>query len=571
MPVVVATIVGAIGLLGIVAGLVACRRVVAEGKTLDRGEDALTGSLPVADLDSTDPVTWLAANGLPKNSHFGDHLLTVWRGWLGERVPTLSELHNLSARRERSRISARISGGITALLLICGIAGTLLCIHPILQAFTIPVNDKAEVLIDPVVAQRLIRSLGSAFIPSLTALVATVLVAILRGIYLQSTTGLAWRLDRFAVDNLFPLFKPKRFGTELTEVHLKLSRLVDRLEERDREFGVGFEIFGKAALDLKESGPKLKAASDRITDAAVRLASETVSMTNALNTHLGENSALANGTRSISDILVTCMDAANQLREGGVTLATSLAEATDRFEAARIQLGTAVGEIPTHIRQGCGVGSKDLMDAARNLDQVHTRITTTVAGIPAQIQQGCDLGSTTVAEANVRSAQSAAASIGGAAEAATRSINSAAGNLQQSIQTASTKAGEVLVRTSADAASQVTTALGQSAITAANSIKAEIGPITKVTGEVRTLMDAVISSIGTAGANFASTTRDASKQAADAFREAGTEAANDIRAEVEPITQVAEGMRKALGSVRLPAAPPRRKRWKRILSLGILK
>jgi hypothetical protein len=570
-PILAAVFVGGIGLLGIVAGVVACRRVFAEGQTLDKGEDALTASLPSVDLNSTDPITWLASNALPKNSHFGDHLLTVWRGWLGERVPTLSELHNLSARRERRRLSARISGGITALLLICGIAGTLLCIHPILQAFTIPITDKGEVLIEPLVAQKLIRSLGSAFLPSLTALVATVAVAILRGIYLQSTTGLAWRLDRFAVDQLFPLFKPKRFGAELTEVHLKLSRLVDRLEERDREFGVGFEIFGKAALDLKESGPRLKAASDRITNAADRLASEAESMTKALNTHLGENSTLANGTRSISEILGTCLDAANQLREGGVTLATSLAEAAGTFATARNQLGAAVGEIPTRIQQGCDMGSKSLIDAARNFDQAHTRLTTTVAGIPDQIQQGCDLGSRTLVEANQRTTQDAAASIAKAAEAATLGINSAVTNVQQNIETGCANAGEVLVRASRDAASQAAMTLGQSALAAANGIKAEVGPLTQVAAEMRTQLDATKSSIDKAGADFKSTAREASNQAATAFGEAGAAAARSINAEVEPITQVAEELSKALEKVKLPAAPPSGKLWKRILSLGMLK
>jgi hypothetical protein len=489
-PLVAVAIVGGIGLLGIVAGIVARHRVVAEGKTLDKGEDALAASLASLDLDSTDPVTWLASNGLPKDSHFGDHLLSVWRGWLGERVPALSELHNLSARRERGRLSARISGGITALLLVCGIAGTLFCISPILEAFTIPVNEKAEVLIDPMVAQKLIRSLGSAFIPSLTALVATVVVAILRGIYLQSTTGLARRLDRFAVDQLFPMFKPKRFGTELIEVHLKLSRLVDRLEERDREFGVGFELFGKAALDLNESGPKLQAASDRISNAADRLASETELMTKVLDTHLGENSTLAHGTNSIKEILGTCMDAANQLREGGATLAKSLTEAVGSFEMARTQLGTAARGIPLLIQQGCDMGSKNLIDSARNFEQEHTRLTTTVAGIPAQIQQGCDSGSRTLSEANQRATEGAAASIARAAEAAALGINSAVANVQQNIQTGCADAGEVLVRASRDAANQAAMTLGQSAIEAANAIKAEVGPITQVAAEMRTQLDA---------------------------------------------------------------------------------
>ncbi|MCX6873456.1 MAG: hypothetical protein NTW21_06560 [Verrucomicrobia bacterium] len=491
-PIVAAAFVGGIGLLGIVAGVVACRRVFAEGRILDRGEDALTGSLPSLDLDTTDPVTWLASNDLPKDSHFGDHLLSVWGGWLGERVPTLAELHSLSARRERRRLSARISGGITALLLICGIAGTLLCIHPILRAFTILKDADGNVVIDPAEAQEIIRSLGSAFLPSLTALVATVLVAILRGMYLQSTSGLAWRLDRFAVDQLFPMFKPKRFGAELTAVHSKLSRLVDRMAERDRDFAEAIGILGKAAQDLKDSGPRLKAASDRITNAADRLANETESMTKALDTHLGENSALVNGTHSINEILGTCVDAANQLREGGTTLATSLAEASGKFETARTQLGTAVAEIPQ------------------------------------QIQQGCDLGSKTLSEANQRATRDAATAIAKATEAAALGINSSYA-----------KAGEVFTRAASEASTQAATAIGQATGAATNTIKAEVAPVTQVVTALSKQLDAASISYAKAGEVFTRAATEASNLAVRTIGQAASEAANRLKPEVGPVARPA--------------------------------
>lgn len=449
-PIVAAALVAGVGLLGMIAGLVACRRVFAEGKALDKGEDALAAHLSLADLEVTDPIAWLALHDLPKDSHFGDHLLSVWCGWIGERVPTLAELHSLSARRERRRLSARISGGITALLLICGIAGTLLCIHPILKAFTIPVNEKAEVLIDPMVAQELIRSLGSAFLPSLAALVATVLVAILRGVYLQSTTGLAWRLDRFAVAKLFPMFKPKRFGSELTAVHLKLSRLVDRMEERDRGFGEAVGVLGKAAEDLKDSGPRLKAASDRMTHAADKLATETESITKALEAHLGENSSLASGTRSITMMLESCQAAATQLRDSGTTLATALAEASGQFASSRTQLGLALEQIPQQIQQGCDAGSKSLVEATGTFVRERDRLTATVAGIPQQIQQGCELGGRILSEANERATRGTAAAIG--------------------------KAAEAFGRAASEASNHAAAMIGQAARDAANRLKTELGP-----------------------------------------------------------------------------------------------
>ena len=522
-PLVAAAIVGGIGLLGIVAGLMACRQVFAEGRTLDQGEDKLAVAISSTDLDSADPTTWLASNDLPKDSHFGDHLLSVWCGWLGERVPTLAELHSLSARRERRRLSARISGGITALLLVCGIAGTLLCIHPILQAFTIPVNANNEVLIDPLVAQKLIRSLGSAFLPSLTALAFTVVVAIFRGIYLQSTTGLAWRLDRFAVAQLFPMFKPKRFGSELTEVHLKLSRLVDRLEERDEKFGEGVETFGQAAIDIKEAGPKLKAASDRITNAADRLASETETMTKALENCLGEDSPLVRANTSLKDILDACQETAKELRKGSTALATSVAGMSSKFEESRTQLDTLIADIPSKIQQGCNAGNKALLDAAGTLEQANARLSIEVAGIPSNIEDGCNLGIKALTEVNQKAANGAADTIVRAAESATAGIKSAVSNAQKDIQKSCVDAGE----------------------------------------------------------DYKSKAKDASIQAAAVFREASIAAAKIIKDEVDPIKQVTAEMRKKLtdtiesvangGKARPPVATLKRKLWKRVLSLGILK
>lgn len=580
-PIFAATFVGGIGMLGIVAGIVACRRVTYEVKTLDKGEDALTATHSLQAPDTTDPVEWLATNDLPKDSHFGDHLLSVWCGWIGERLPTLAELHSLSARRERRRLSARISGGITALLLICGIAGTLLCIHPILNSFTIARDADGNVLIDPSVAQELIRSLGSAFLPSLTALAFTVLVAIFRGAYMQATTGLAWRLDRFAVGQLFPMFKPKRFGSELTEVHLKLSRLVDRLHERDQKFGEGVEIFGKAAMDIKEAGPKLKTASDRITNAADRLASETESMTKALESCLGKDSSLVKGNNSLHEILVVCQETAKDLRNGSIVLTTSLAEISNKFEKAGTQFDTSIADIPTKIQQGCNAGQKALVDASGTLEQANANLSTTMAGIPSQIEGGFNIGITSLIGANQKAAQGAADSIGRAAESATSGIKSAVSNAQKDIQASCANAGEDFTFKAKESASQATAAIGGAAVAAVKDIKQEVEPIKQAANGLADQLIEAKSSIDKASGDFKTTASDASNQAAAVFGEAAIAVAKSIKDEVEPIKQVAAEMRKQLsdaiasgangGKARMPVATTKRKLWKRILSLGILK
>ena len=68
-------------------------------------------------------------------SGVADVIRACWSASLGSRATSLTELHVLVARRERSKAPARLSAGIAAVLLIIGIVGTLSSVKPILEAF----------------------------------------------------------------------------------------------------------------------------------------------------------------------------------------------------------------------------------------------------------------------------------------------------------------------------------------------------------------------------------------------------------------------------------------------------
>lgn len=116
----------------------------------------------------------------------------------------------LVARRERSKLAGKPSGGIASLLLIIGILGTLWSIHPVLKAFQFKVSastgaiplDDGPALVNVADSTELVNSLmnnlGDAFMPSLTALIFTILVVALRGWYSLALHRYTLELDRFA-------------------------------------------------------------------------------------------------------------------------------------------------------------------------------------------------------------------------------------------------------------------------------------------------------------------------------------------------------------------------------------
>lgn len=366
-PVLISGLVGMIGVLGLMAGLVARESIRREENILERGSVRFTEMAQTGFGADSSPTAWLSSEGLQADSHFGDRLISVWRGWRAHRIPSLMELHSLSSGRERRRLWARLAGGITGLLVVSGIAGTLICIHPILDGFNI--SGDASGVVDSSKragsAMAMIQSLGRAFWPSLTALLFTFIVASGRGYYSHAASKLAWELDRFSLDILFASFRSPTFGEQLVELQTKLSRLVDRMEHRDEGFGTILDSLNTTISGFKSSEASLQTAADGFAKAAASIAIEAASVRSGFETHLGAESPVITGLASIVSAAQANQQTAHELHEAGMVLGVASKAITERVEQAGNQLEMALSTIPSKIEHGCVVGSEAIVATSR--------------------------------------------------------------------------------------------------------------------------------------------------------------------------------------------------------------
>ncbi|HYN78368.1 MAG TPA: hypothetical protein VES73_11310, partial [Lamprocystis sp. (in: g-proteobacteria)] len=226
-PVIISLIVGGIGVVGLFAAFRAAHAISLERAAMRRGRSALR-DLPMGQDTVFNYRDWLIDRGANlADSHFADHLLAAADATKSGRAVSLHELHEVSARREARRVWARLSGGITALLLVCGIAGTLAAIKPVLGNFAL--DSKAagttEVSVNITKATDLIQGLSTAFLPSLVALLFTLIVASARGWYAHGRGVLAGELDRLDMEDLFQRFPPPSLSRELDGVRGQLAEL----------------------------------------------------------------------------------------------------------------------------------------------------------------------------------------------------------------------------------------------------------------------------------------------------------------------------------------------------------
>lgn len=369
-PILLACLVGLIGVLGLVAAMTAANGVRDERKTLEKGIARFRASVPSINGGQLEISKWFNTEGLPENSHFGDCLKSVWSGRCAGRIPTLAELHNLAVRRERRRHPARLATGIIGLLVVSGIAGTLLSIHPILKKFETDTKANKDGTVEASIrtenAKEMIRGLGSAFYPSLTALIFTVIVASYRGgHYVRIASDLAWELDRFVIDELFPTFKLPALAEELRIVGDRLSTLIDGMTSRDAQFGVLVGSLAAFSKDLIAAGPSWKKAADAITKAADGLTVDARAVLKGLTAHLGSESPVVRALVSIESLGQDSKDAAGQFREASNTLANASDALTGMVNRTTAQVDQVVSTIPGRIEQGFAAGSKEIIETAR--------------------------------------------------------------------------------------------------------------------------------------------------------------------------------------------------------------
>jgi len=319
---------------GCIASLQSWTRISDEKKGVKRAEGALIGDASWDDAypyDKLKLAVWLRDKGIKPDSHLGDFMRTCWSAWLGGRPASLTELHVLVARRERSHGSTRLSAGIAALLLVFGIVGTLSSIKPVLRDFqflvaeesqTVPSGkdprpidentkisdglesskDASSVAANTELVNTLIHNLGNAFWPSLLALLGTIAVVSCRGLYSLSLHKFTLDLDRFAVDTLIPRYRVPSLSEQYQEVKATLASVTESLLNREGRFHEAVEKLEKLVTGISPAFSGLDAAASASKDAAEKLSSQAQSITEGLSRHLGLKSPIHRAVRGFEAI-----------------------------------------------------------------------------------------------------------------------------------------------------------------------------------------------------------------------------------------------------------------------------
>lgn len=137
--------------------------------------------------------------------------------------PSLSDMHELTLHNETSRLCATSMNTIISGLLICGILGTLMGVH-------IVINDIQKN------GLRAIHYLPQALKPSMWAVGCTIFLIILRGIYTAAVLRYVSALDRFTLEKLLPVYSTIERQESAHEKKLHtLSGNIAQLEKQTKD------------------------------------------------------------------------------------------------------------------------------------------------------------------------------------------------------------------------------------------------------------------------------------------------------------------------------------------------
>lgn len=359
-PIVATSIVVLIAIFGAVCGLIAGDGIGREQRMLKRGVDSLR-DVPAGPAALFDYRRWVKERPELVDTHFADHLLSAWAAAKAGRAVSLHELHEVSARREARRRSARLSGGITGLLLVCGIAGTLLAIKPILGGFNISSNPVGfrEASDSALAATKMIRDLGQAFWPSLAALIGTIVVVFLRGVYAHRRGTLAGELDQLDLEELFPRFPPPSISREFDEVRAGLGELVTTMLASQRSFDDFVKRLTGAARGFRADAPPLQQAATRFATASETLAPKLDALLAALPTHFGPDAPLCARLGSLDILGQQVTATALEMKQNGSIMA-------EQLETAHRILQQTANDLPGQIKDGCVSAATILKVATSN-------------------------------------------------------------------------------------------------------------------------------------------------------------------------------------------------------------
>ncbi|MFB1487693.1 MULTISPECIES: hypothetical protein [unclassified Thiocapsa] len=357
LPISISLGVGAIGVFGFVAALVANRGIEDERDAVRRGRNAL-GDLPVDGTPSSEYRQWLKEQRLD-DFHFGDHLRAAVDSRSSGRAITLNEFHQISARREARRRSAILSGGITGLLLVCGIAGTLWCIKPVLSEFNVSASPDASVSgpDNRRRADNLIHGLSHAFWPSLVALILTVVVAFARGFYTHNKGMLAGELDQLDMEDLFRRFPPPSLARELNGIRSQLAELSAQMLASQSNFDRFVQKLSDAAAGFKTDAPLLQGASADFVKSVDQLNPKLDVLGTTIADHLGAASPIVARFDGLQAVASEVSKTSGQMKVIGTVLSKHVAESHQLLK-------TTVDTLPTQLAAACESASTIIAEAA---------------------------------------------------------------------------------------------------------------------------------------------------------------------------------------------------------------
>jgi hypothetical protein len=359
-PIFFSVFAGAVGLLGCGAAVIAHvstsrdRSAIKDAETTLTSPEAWEGAHSTSEHDLSD---WFRKSRIDPESGVADIIRACWSAWLGSRATTLTELHVLVARRERSKVPARLSAGIATLLLVIGIVGTLFSVKPILKTFqfrtstpegVMPATDApvlSNVEESTELVNTLMHSLGDAFLPSLVALGFTIFVVGLRGIYSLGLHRYTLDLDRFAMGTVIPHYRPRSISDEYEEVRATFGSLAKTIGEREEKFD---KVITQLTKFVDSMGPTLSVLDDGVTKmatAADALAVRSNSIATTLTRTLGKKSPLYAAVNGFEGIFERTRDQLDQLSKHVEEVSKNHDETRQQLLAALDQLASAVETI----------------------------------------------------------------------------------------------------------------------------------------------------------------------------------------------------------------------------------
>lgn len=420
-----AGLAGLVGVIGVVASIKAFVSIRREAAQIRAAEDKLLSNEAWSGAyqhERQSLVNWFRERNIRQDSGVGDVISACWAAFQGKRSVSLTEIHVLVARREKTKWEVKLSGGIIGLLLVIGIVGTLFSIHPVLTEFKFNVSDPTgeEKLVNVVDSTErvnsLMRDLGNAFLPSLFALCGTIVVVTTRGFYSKALNRYTLDLDRFAIWTVIPRFRPNSISEEYEIVRTSFDRLAEVIGSRDDKFDKLLEHLTGFVASTEKTLAGLEHSIKRMNDAAESLTNRTGTIGESLVKTLGQGSPLLGAVTGYEEVFrnansrmdalaesVESFDKRNE--EGGKLIAESarkfadiLESMADAHEADRKKLSTLLAYIVQERSQERAAFvaaaekiSAGQVDASQAIDGTMRELSELTAIMPAKVVEATRL------------------------------------------------------------------------------------------------------------------------------------------------------------------------------------